>query len=121
MPSEAAMKAAMQAYFDHFNKGDVEAVVALFAADATVEDPVGSAAHVGTDAIRAAFTGVLGSRPHLTLSAPPRGSHGNAAAMALEAKVGDLTVRAIDVLTFDEACKITSLKAYFGPEDVIKR
>ena len=27
MPSEAAMKKAMQAYFDHFNAGDVEAVV----------------------------------------------------------------------------------------------
>jgi len=41
--------------------------------------------------------------------------------MVLEARVGDLTIRAIDVLTFDEARKITSLKAYFGPEDVIKR
>ncbi|HEX4504731.1 MAG TPA: nuclear transport factor 2 family protein [Alphaproteobacteria bacterium] len=120
MPSEAAMKAAMQAYFDHFNAGDVEAVVALFAPDATVEDPVGSPVHTGAAAIRAAFATVLASRPHLILSAPPRGSHGNAAAMALEAKVGDMTVRAIDVLTFDEAGKITSLKAYFGPEDIIK-
>jgi len=41
--------------------------------------------------------------------------------MAPEARVGALTIRAIDVLTFDEACKITSLKAYFGPENVIKR
>jgi steroid delta-isomerase len=81
---------------------------------------VGSAANVGTDAIRAAFTAVLANRPHLTLSAPPRGSHGNAAAMALEARVGDLTIRAIDVLTFDEARRITSLKAYFGPEDVLR-
>ena len=120
MPAESAMKAAMQAYFDHFNAGDVEAVVALFTADATVEDPVGSAANVGTDAIRAAFTTVLANRPQLTLSAPPRSSHGNATAMALEAKLGDLTIRAIDVLTFDEACKIISLKAYFGPEDIIK-
>ena len=120
MPSEAAMKAAMQAYFDQFNAGDVEAVVALFAPDAPVEDPVGSAPHVGTAAIRAAFAAVLANRPHLTLSAPPRGSHGNAAAMALEAKVGGMTIRAIDVLTFDDACRIASLKAYFGPEDIIK-
>lgn len=120
MLSEAAMKMAMQAYFDNFNAGDVEAVVALFAADATVEDPVGSPVHTGAEAIRAAFAGVLKQRPQLTLSAPMRGSHGNAAAMALEAKLGDLTIRAIDVLTFDAAGKISSLRAYFGPEDVIK-
>ena len=120
MPSEATMKAAMQAYFDSFNAGDVEAVVRLFAADATVEDPVGSKVREGTAEIRAAFSEVLKNRPRLTLSAPMRGSHGNAAAMALEAKVGAMTIRAIDVLTFDEAGKITSLKAYFGPEDIIQ-
>jgi len=118
MPSEATMKAAMQAYFDNFNAGDVEAVVGQFAVDATVEDPVGSTVHKGTAEISAAFEAVLKNRPQLTLSAPMRGSHGNAAAMALEAKVGALTIRAIDVMTFDVAGKITSLKAYFGPEDI---
>jgi steroid delta-isomerase len=118
MPSEATMKAAMQAYFDNFNAGDVEAVVGQFAADATVEDPVGSKVNTGTAEIRAAFVAVLKNRPQLTLSAPIRGSHGNAAAMALEAKVGAMTIRAIDAMTFDEAGKITSLKAYFGPEDI---
>jgi steroid delta-isomerase len=119
MPSEAMMKAAMQVYFDQFNTGDVEAVVSLFTDDAIIEDPVGTPTYQGTDAIRAAFTALLARQPKLTLSAPIRGSHGNAAAMAIDAKVGDVTVRAIDVVTFDEAGKITSLKAYFGPEDVI--
>jgi steroid delta-isomerase len=118
MPSEETMKAAMRAYFDNFNAGDVEAVVALFADDATVEDPVGSKVHTGTAEIRAAFASVLKNRPRLTLSAPIRGSHGIAAAMALEAQVGSMTVRAIDVMTFDDAGKFTSLKAYFGPEDI---
>ena len=31
-----------------------------------------------------------------------RGSHGNAAAMAFEAKIGTLTVRIIDVMTFND-------------------
>ena len=34
------MKAAMQAYIDGFNRSSAEAVVALYADDATVEDPV---------------------------------------------------------------------------------
>ena len=42
----------------------------------------------------------------------------SSAAMALEARVGAITIRAIDVMTFDEAGKFTSMKAYFGPEDV---
>ncbi len=42
MPSQETMKAAMQAYIDAFNSGSADAVVALYAEDATVEDPVGS-------------------------------------------------------------------------------
>ena len=42
MPSQETMKAAMQAYIDAFNSGSVEAVLALYAEEATVEDPVGS-------------------------------------------------------------------------------
>ena len=42
MPTEQAMKAAMQAYIDTFNGGDAAAVAALYADWATVEDPVGS-------------------------------------------------------------------------------
>jgi steroid delta-isomerase len=120
MPSEATMKAAMQAYFDNFNAGNLEAVTAQFADGATVEDPVGAPGHSGKDAIRAFFAGVFEKAPQLTLSAPIRGSHGNAAAMALEAHVGSVTIRAIDVMTFDEAGKFTSMKAYFGPDDVIQ-
>ena len=83
-----------------------------------MEDPVGKPGQSGKAAIRAFFADVLASRPQLSLTAPIRGSYGNAAAMALEARVGAITIRAIDVMTFDEAGKFTSMKAYFGPEDV---
>jgi steroid Delta-isomerase len=36
------MKAAMQAYIDTYNRGNAEAVTALYTDDATVEDPVGT-------------------------------------------------------------------------------
>ena len=42
MPSQETMKAAMQAYIDAFNRADTAAILALYAPDATVEDPVGS-------------------------------------------------------------------------------
>jgi steroid delta-isomerase len=115
------MKAVLQAYLDHFNAADLDALVGLFADDANVEDPVGAPAHIGKDAIRAFYEGAMKNGAVLLLSAPIRGSHSNAAAMAFEAKIGTtMTVRIIDVMTFNEAGKITTMKAYFGPEDFIQ-
>jgi steroid delta-isomerase len=120
MPSEASMKAVLQAYLDNFNAGNLDGLTGLFTDDATVEDPVGAPPHVGKEAIRAFYDGAMKNGAVLSLSAPIRGSHGNAAAMAFEAKVGPMTVRIVDVMTFDEAGKVTSMKAYFGPEDFIQ-
>lgn len=120
MPNEATMKAALQAYLDHFNAGDLDSLTGLFADDATVEDPVGAPAHHGKEAIRAFYQDAMKNGAKLSLSAPIRGSHGPAAAMAFEAKIGPLTVRIIDVMTFGEDGKITSMKAYFGPGDFIQ-
>ena len=88
--------------------------------DAALEDPVGAPAHHGTEAIRAFYVDAMKNGAKLSLAAPMRGSHGNAAAMAFEAKIGTLTVRIIDVMTFNEAGKIASMQAYFGPEDFIQ-
>lgn len=120
MPSEANMKAVLQAYLDHFNAGDADGLVGLFADDAVVEDPVGAPPHVGKAAIKAFYVDAMKNGAKLSLSAPMRGSHGSAAAMAFEARIGTLTVRIIDVMTFNDAGKVTSMKAYFGPEDFIQ-
>lgn len=120
MPSEHVMKAAMQAYIDTFNRGDPQAVAALFAPEATLEDPVGSPLKRGREAIAAFYTHSIGTGAKLALDAPIRGSHGDAAAMAFTARIGPLSVRVIDVMTFDEAGKFTSMRAYFGPADLIK-
>ncbi len=120
MPSQETMKAAMQAYIDAFNSGSAEAVVALYAEDATVEDPVGSPVKRGKAEIRAFYTHSIATGAKLALDAPVRGSHGNAAAMAFSARIGPVTVRVIDIMTFDEAGKFTSMKAYFGPGDILQ-
>src|SRR5271168_4506227 len=120
MPTEATMKAALQAYLDNFNAGDADALTGLFADDASVEDPVGTPAHHGKEQIRAFYVDAMKNGAKLSLSAPIRGSHSNAAAMAFEARLPGLTVRIIDVMTFDDAGKVTSMKAYFGPGDFIQ-
>jgi len=118
MPSQEVMKAAMQAYIDAFNSGSADAVAALYAADATVEDPVGSPLKRGLEQIRGFYTHSIATGAKLSLDAPVRGSHGNAAAMAFTARIGPVRVHVIDIMTFDEAGKFTSMKAYFGPGDI---
>jgi steroid Delta-isomerase len=120
VPTSAVMKAAMQAYINHFNSGSAEAVADLYANDATVEDPVGSPAIAGRAAILAFYQKSIATGAKLTLDAPIRSSHGNSAAMAFSAIIGPLTVRVIDVMTFDEAGHFTSMRAYFGPDDISK-
>jgi steroid delta-isomerase len=120
MPSQEAMKAAMQAYIDAFNSGSVEAVLALYAEGATVEDPVGSPLKQGKAQIQAFYAHSIATGAKLSLDAPIRGSHANSAAMAFSARIGALTVRVIDVMEFDEAGKFTSMRAYFGPGDLLQ-
>ncbi|WP_106401930.1 nuclear transport factor 2 family protein [Actinocorallia populi] len=117
MPSQEQMKAALQSYVDGFAKGDPESVIALFAADAVVEDPVGTPEKRGEE-IAEFYRNAVGSGAKLTLEAPVRGSHGSAAAMAFTVDMPGMKIAVIDVFTFDDAGKVTSMRAYWGPEDI---
>ena len=123
MPTEKQMKAAMQAYIDLFNKVDAAGIAELYADDATVEDPVGSPLKNGKAEIRAFYEYAIKTGAKLTLAAPIRGSHGNSAAMAFDVNLkmpqGQAVIRVIDVMTFNEAGKFLSMKAYWGPGDMV--
>src|SRR5690625_1949561 len=84
MPEEHVMKAAMQTYIDSFNAGDAEGLISLLADDATIEDPVGSELVEGIEAIAEFYRGGVKVVTEMSLSAPIRGSHANAAAMAFD-------------------------------------
>lgn len=122
--TEQLMKQAMQAYIDRFNADDLEGVVSLYADEATVEDPVGSPVKAGKAAIREFYKYAMTTGARLSLAAPIRGSHGKAAAMAFDVKLNyqgaSMVIRVIDVMTFDEQGKFTSMRAYWGPSDMIK-
>lgn len=76
------MKAALLDYVAAFNAADAGRVVALFADDATVEDPVGSPVVAGREAILAFYRHATSLGARLDVVAAPRGSHGNAAALS---------------------------------------
>lgn len=122
MVTEQQMKQAMQAYIDAFNRDDPEGVIALYADDATVEDPVGKPPLVGKAKIADFYRMAMKTGAKLALAAPIRASHGGAAAMAFDVKLnmpqGKAVIRVIDVMTFNERGQFKSMQAYWGPSDM---
>ncbi len=126
MADEKKMKAAMQAYIDTFNRSDAAAIADLYADDATVEDPVGTPLKKGKKEIAEFYKMAVATGARLKLAAPIRGSHSNSAAMAFDVElnmpqgntVGRMVIRVIDVMTFDDAGKFTSMRAFWGPGDM---
>lgn len=120
MPSHEEKVRVVEAYVDAFAKGDPEAVVALFAEDAAVEDPVGSPAHRGRDAIRAFYTASMATGAKLKLEGPVR-TAADYAAFAFSVTLnygGEKRVDVIDTFRFDEAGKVVEMRAYFGPANM---
>jgi len=109
--------AAVHKYVEAFDKADIEIIKALYADDATVEDPVGTDVHVGIDAIVAFYEGALQSGAKLTLSGDPRCA-GNPVAFPFSVNAPGMKVEVIDVFEFNDAGKVSSMRAYWGPENV---
>lgn len=109
---------AVHTYLSSFEKQDLEAILNLFAEDCWIEDPVGSERKVGREALREFYKVGLSIGARMTLESEIRIA-GNEAAFAfrLDAELpsGRLSVRPIDVMTFDDDGKVTSMRAYFGP------
>ncbi len=121
MPTQAQMKAVVQAYVDRFNAKDADGVMELFAANAVIEDPVGSRLKSRSEFAEFVRQGVdFGAS--LTLSAPIRGSHGDCAAMVFtvtfQRDAKRITTNSCDVMQFDSNGKITTMRGFWGPEDV---
>ena len=121
MVEEHVIRETIANYWKLFSAGDVDALVALFTDDATVEDPVGSPVHEGKAAVRAFYE----SAHALADSIELRGIDitlvcGDQAAFAMEIRptIGGATyvLPAIDVMTFADDGRITSMRAFFQQE-----
>lgn len=118
------MTAIFQRYVDGFERTDAESVIALFADDASIEDPVGSAAVVGKPAIAAFYNKAMSAQTILKVRGPIRGApQANALAIVLEtweptAKGLEVYSR-IDVFRFDDSERIISRESFYGPDDFL--
>ena len=109
--------AVVNRYVEAFDKADIEIIREIYAANATVEDPVGTDTHIGIEAICAFYEGALASGAKLSLTGTPRCA-GNAVAFPFQVIMPGMTIDVIDLFEFDDAGKVVSMKAYWGPDNL---
>ena len=107
-------------YPEMVTKGDVDGIVALYAEDATIEDPIGSELRRGTGAIRAFYSAAAGT---VTMRRKgPVHVAGSEAATPLVVLIGpEGAQRALDIIsmmTFRDDGKITSMRAFWSFDDM---
>jgi steroid delta-isomerase len=114
MPTREHIESAVSQYVDAVGRQDLDATLALFAEDARQEDPVGTPANVGRDAIRGFFEKAYRGSFTTTLTGPllVTGDHA-AVHFTIEVPTGadPLLVRVVDLIRFDEDGLIADLRA----------
>ena len=118
MTDEAAIRATLDTYWAAMSNGDRAGWIGCFASDATVEDPVGTSVRKGHDEIGASYDETQALADSIELR--PLGITnvcGNEAAFAMEIRptIGGavFSMHAIDVMTFDDDARITSMRAFW--------
>jgi steroid delta-isomerase len=123
VPSKEDIISTVEAYAAAQTSGDVDAVVALFAPDAVVADPVHEPAHVGREAIHTFFSGTRDMVDSMVLEVTgPIRAVDRYAAVPLRA-VSDIggsrvAVDIVDVFTFEDNGLIGDMKAYWDPAGI---
>lgn len=114
MPTREHIVSAVEQYVAAVGRQDLEATLALFAEDARQEDPIGTPANVGRDAIRGFFEKAFRGSFETTLTGPllVTGNHA-AVHFTIEVPTGadPLVVRVVDLIRFDDDGLIADLRA----------
>lgn len=121
MPTPEHMQAAVHRYVRALNEGDLEAIVGLYADDAVVEDPVGSAPRRGLAEIRRFYAGSVALKLDVALEGQVRVADSEAAFAFRVSFVHEgraTTIRPIDLFVFDAAGKVRSMRAFFGAGNI---
>lgn len=120
MATAEQIGAAVENYVRLVGSGSADDVVALFAADAVLEDPVGTDPRVGHEAIREFYQVIENLDRSTELVTLRVAGQGAAFVFTLVTAMGEQKVdlSPIDVMTFDDDAKITSMRAYWSQADL---
>jgi steroid delta-isomerase len=123
MTDAATIRATVEAYCTAFSTGDRDGYTGLFTEDAWIEDPVGTPRRDGRDAIGGFFdeSRTLADSIELRQTGPVRVAAGECAfPMQARPNIGGTTfvVDIIDVMTFDDAGQITTMRAFWDAAEM---
>jgi steroid Delta-isomerase len=120
MPSREAIAQTVNRYLELVAKGTADDVLTLYAADAIIEDPIGSDLRRGHAAIHEFYAGFQDARKETELGELRVGGNEAAFLWHLTLDAGDSRTRIspISTMAFDEDAKITSMRAFWSPSDV---
>ncbi|NEW42646.1 steroid delta-isomerase [Nocardia cyriacigeorgica] len=114
------IRSAIRRYLDTVANGSASDIAALYAEDATVEDPVGTPPHVGRAAIEKFYSALASVRVSTELNNVRVAGDSAAFGFRVVTDTGDQTIiiEPIDVMTFDENAQITSMRAFWSQDDI---
>ena len=110
-----------ETYIHALVTNDVEAILDLYADDATVEDPVGTESRSGKDALRSFYTGAVTGVVEAALTGQPRVA-GDEVAFPFQVIAGQpgegIQINIIDVFRFNAEGKVDLMRAFWGSNNV---
>jgi steroid Delta-isomerase len=113
----AVLQKAVARYAEAFEKADISIIEDMYAADATVEDPVGTPQHVGIEAIKAFYQSAFDMNVKLVLDGKPRCA-GNSVAFNFHVVMPGIKISPIDVFELNADGKIKTMRAYWSQDNM---
>ncbi|MDP9168437.1 MAG: nuclear transport factor 2 family protein [Actinomycetota bacterium] len=121
MPSAELITQNVKRYLELVAEARIDDIADLYADDATVEDPVGGEVHIGRQAIHGFYAGALGTKAQTDVVTLRALGHEAAFFWTLTIDLGEggrIRIDIISTMAFDDEGRITSMKAYWGPENI---
>jgi steroid delta-isomerase len=120
MPSVAD---TVDRYIELLATGSADELAALYTPDATVEDPVGSGVRRGHDAIRKLYSRFenLDRTAELVSLHIVANEAAFLARLTVTTEGGHTRIDGIDVMTFDDDARITSMRAFWSAPQTTSR
>jgi len=120
MPTQDQVVEAVNRYVDLVARGSADELAALFTEDGTVEDPVGSEVRRGRAAIREFYATIENLSRESELVSLKVAANEAAFVWRLTLTFGEnrSRIEPIDVMTFAEDGRITSMRAFWSPSDL---
>jgi steroid Delta-isomerase len=120
MLSYEAMVRTIARYVEAFDRDDPGMAAALYAENATVEDPLGAPLIRGREAIREFYKMAMQAGVRLKLEGAVRGAGDSAAFpfVVVFNDAGQKRIEVIDTFRFNEAGEILEMRAFWGPANM---